>query len=211
VYGFCRSLGRVAWLRTHFPKAYNIVLTRRPYDHWRSCYLQLSEHRVPYFVLMPVQILGENQRRTPELRILAKEAGIPEPRLVDSSRGYASLLPRLPADVLLRIFLEVHALAYTHALSHADLVLSIEDFAFDENYRSKVIDEIEAATGLRLTPGDINLTRYTAPPGDVFANADLRRISTLSLKPGGAVDRTMEAVAFYSRALKADIARARRS
>jgi hypothetical protein len=208
VYGFCRSLGRAAWLRKHFPGAYNIVLTRRPYDHWRSCLQQLTEHRVPYFLLMPFQIVGENQRRIPELKKLAEEFRIPEPQF--ATRGYLPLLQRLPAEALLRIFLEVYALAYTHALSHADLVLSIEDFAAEEAYRSKTLGDIEAATGLRLSPGTINLTHYTAAPGDVFGGLDLRRISTLTSTRNGAIDRTAEAISNYGRALKADIARARR-
>lgn len=208
VYGFCRSLGRVAWLRKRFPGAYNIVLTRRPYDHWRSCLQQLTEHRVPYFLLMPLQIVGENQRRIPELKKLADEFQIPEPR--SAARGYLPLLQRLPPDALLRTFLEVYALAYTHALSHADLVLSIEDFAADEAYRSKILSDIEHATGLRISPGDIKLTHYTATPGDIFGDMDLRRISTLTAKPNGMIDRAPEAISIYSRALKADIARARR-
>lgn len=208
VYGFCRSLGRVAWLRKHFPGAYNVVLTRRPYDHWRSCLQQLTEHSVPYFLLMPIQIVGENQRRIPELKKLAEEFRIPEPQF--ATRGYLPLLQRLPVDALLRIFLEVYALAYTHALSHADLVLSIEDFAADEAYRSKTLSEIASATRLSLSPGNVNLTHYQAGPDDVFGNLDLRRLSALTTKPNGAVDRTADAISIYSRALKADIARARR-
>jgi hypothetical protein len=211
VYGFCRSLGRVGWLRKNFPDAYNIVLTRRPYDHWQSCALQLAKNRVPYFLLMPVKIVGENQRRIPELRAVARQFSIPEPQHLTGPNGYTVLLSRLPAEAILSIFLEVYALAYTHAISHADLVLSIEDFSSNDSYRAEVIDQIEAATGLRITPGDLNLTRYTAAPGDIFAQVDLRRISTLTARPGDAIDRTSDAVAAYSRALKADIGRARRS
>lgn len=209
VFGFCRSLGRAAWLKQRFPDALNIVLTRSPFDHWHSSLSQFTRHRIPYFLQMPVQIACENHSRAAELTTLARRFGLPDGRRPLPSGVYGAIVQRLPIEALLSIFIEVNALAYAHALTFADIVLSIDEFASDAAYRDQTIDRIESESGLRISPGDIGLTRYSSQQGDPFADLDLRRISALR-ESKGPVARSEDAVSLYRRMLKSDIARARK-
>jgi len=201
-FAFCRSLGRVAWLRQRFPDAWNVVLVRRPYDHWRSSLEQFAKGGVAYFLVMPLRIIAEN-RHVPELTRLAERHAIP-----DDHAAQIALLQRLPADAVLRLFFEVYALGYAHALTHADQMIEIERFVDEAEYRDASIAEIARETGIQITPGEMNLTRYAPSGRDVFSALDLDALTTLAASAGPVV-RGEEAVTRYRALLAEDSERVR--
>ena len=57
---FCRSLGRVAWMRRRFPDAMHAVVLRDPQAQWRSARQQLDMAGNRYFLVGPLLILARN-------------------------------------------------------------------------------------------------------------------------------------------------------
>ena len=57
---FCRSLGRVGWMRQHFPDAMHAVVLRDPQAQWRSARQQLANADNRYFLIGPLLILARN-------------------------------------------------------------------------------------------------------------------------------------------------------
>jgi hypothetical protein len=57
---FCRSLGRVGWMRAAFPAAIHAVVVRSPWDQWLSAWHQYVTYGNPYFVVMPFVIMSRH-------------------------------------------------------------------------------------------------------------------------------------------------------
>ena len=56
---FCRSHGRVAWMRAHFPNALHVAVLRDPVAQWNSAWRQ-AESGNPYFLAAPLAILARH-------------------------------------------------------------------------------------------------------------------------------------------------------
>jgi len=63
---FCRSMGRINFLKERFPDATNIVLHRDPFEVFRSNYFQLTEYNNNYFNSSYLLIIAYNHKKIPE-------------------------------------------------------------------------------------------------------------------------------------------------
>jgi hypothetical protein len=142
VLGFCRSLGRVPWLRQHF-SAINIVTTRKPWNRFVS----YREHRIrsgnPYFELCAfvIAVVGRNGAYGP----FFEDLPLPPP---SAEQPLGVYFETLNEEQRLRIFLRVYVLEMMIALCHADHVVDLERMTSDPDYRTEITEELRKATGL---------------------------------------------------------------
>lgn len=61
VFKFCRSSGRLPWLRNAFPRAVHAVVLRNPAAQFASGWLLNQQWSNPFFVAAPFRVLGLNQ------------------------------------------------------------------------------------------------------------------------------------------------------
>jgi hypothetical protein len=151
---FCRSLGRVAWMRAQFPDALHVVMLRDPVAQWRSARLQMERDANHYFVLAPFLILGRNAAH---------------PLLVDALRRLdVSLPPRLSGEpgVILtttwrhvqklswaeryRAFLALWAVTAVTALASGADVVDADLLTSDAAHRRDVAGLLGEAAGVHL-------------------------------------------------------------
>jgi hypothetical protein len=57
----CRTLGRVAWMRKHFPNACHIAVVRSPWGQWLSGWRIYKASGNAYFITKPLEILARYQ------------------------------------------------------------------------------------------------------------------------------------------------------
>jgi hypothetical protein len=67
---FCRSIGRVGWMRRHFPEAVHLVMLRNPALQFESARQLLLQHGNPYFLVMPFVVLARNRDHLPVAAVL---------------------------------------------------------------------------------------------------------------------------------------------
>ncbi|MET3248421.1 hypothetical protein ABIE53_005231 [Burkholderia sp. OAS925] len=61
VFKFCRSSGRLPWLRQAFPDAMHVGVLRNPASQFASGWLLNQQWRNPFFVAAPFRVLGLNR------------------------------------------------------------------------------------------------------------------------------------------------------
>jgi hypothetical protein len=140
VLGFCRSLGRVPWLRQHF-SAINIVTTRKPWNRWVSYRQQAVRDGNPYFEVCSyvIAVVGHDGPYGPFF------ADLPLPSPEQPLYAYFETLNE---EQRLRIFLRVYVLEMMIALRHADHVVDLERMTSDADYRTETTEKLRGTTGL---------------------------------------------------------------
>jgi hypothetical protein len=83
---FCRSLGRVSWMETHFPDVLHAVIVRDPQAQWRSARRQMEQNNNRYFVLAPFVILARNADH-PLLADAVARLGVKMPPILSRNLG----------------------------------------------------------------------------------------------------------------------------
>ena len=153
---FCRSLGRVAWLRANFPEALHVVVLRRPDAQWASARRQVEVHRNPFFLTMPLLTLARNAE-APIVARVCRALHVPLPRLRQPDPERTAEVCRRLVDMLSwadrhRVFLAYWMAGAISALATDSLVLDSDMLLWSAQYR----DEI--ATILRRSGLEFDLT-----------------------------------------------------
>jgi hypothetical protein len=145
VLGFCRSLGRVPWLRQHF-SAINIVTLRKPWNRWVSYRQQTIRDGNPYFEACSyvIAVFGRNGPYRP----FFEDLPLPPPSTKSNGSSLLAYFETLNEEQRLRIFLRVYVLEIMIALRHADHVVDLERMTSDADYRRTTTEELRRATGL---------------------------------------------------------------
>ncbi|MCY0878096.1 MAG: hypothetical protein OWU84_04030 [Firmicutes bacterium] len=168
VLGFCRSLGRTAWMRRHFPEAFHIVMVRNPVDQWLSGYYFHQSTHNPYFLINPVWCL-----RHPGDHPYAAAIAPTMAELMDQ--------PALPLSALYEVFLQVYAAGLITALHDADLIVDIDLLTASPTYRRAVEESLTEATGLALDFADCHIATYREETSGVdFVRVTDRVVASLS-------------------------------
>ncbi len=157
VFGFCRSLGRVAWFRQHVP-GLQVVTVRDPFDQWLSVITQRRNGN-PYFVKM-LACVREQALRRPQLAPLFSAPVLPENELDTLARDMSE------SDAL-RLFLRCYAVQTALSVPYADLVLELTRAALEPDYRAEAERELVAASGLATLRLD-DCRTPTCGPGPDF-------------------------------------------
>lgn len=168
VLGFCRSLGRSAWMKRFFPDAVHIVMIRNPVDQWLSGYNFFKSTQNPYFLMNPLWCMrhpGDNKYIKEQCERLGK----------------ALSQPSLGASMLYEIFLHVYGSGTLSALAHADLVFDIDLLSRSSLYRHSIESRLSKITGIELDFSDVRMIGHSpSEAGLDFAGITARVIEDLS-------------------------------
>jgi hypothetical protein len=156
VFGFTRSLGRLAALKRRFSGTH-IFLYRNLWTHWAS-YTAQRHAGNDYFITAMLRVLLQAQERVfaaliarPLARALAAGALPP-----DGGGDLAAALARaLPEAELFGLFMALHLYLYACAQVHADLAIDVTRLARERDYREAIGERLLAATGLPLALADV--------------------------------------------------------
>lgn len=158
VFGFCRSLGRMAALKDAYG-GLNIFLLRNLWRQWMS-YVALRKAGDCFFYdTLPLLV---NRQDDPFLAYLAGyylERVVPPPdktrlsQTIGTPRGQR-LLAALPEADMFGMFMGLHIYLYLHAQMSADVTVDTTRMARDRNYRSAIEDELRQRTHLPISFAD---------------------------------------------------------
>ena len=153
---FCRSLGRVAWMRRHFPDALHAVVLRDPQAQWRSARQQLATADNRYFLISPILILARNASH-PLVAEACVRLGVRLPSL--PAGGNLSFdqeicwrhLARLGWPDRYRSFLAYWTASAITALQDDVLAIDSDELVASEAHRTKVETAILSSLGCAVS------------------------------------------------------------
>ena len=182
---FCRSLGRVTWMRATFPEAQHIVLLRRPDAQWASARLQCEAHGNPYFVLMPLLVLARNAT-DPVVARICRVLRAPVLRLRrDTLAGDLELCQRqarqLTWEDRYRGFLAYWLAGIVSALAADVRVVDSDMLVWSQPYRTDLAATVALRSGLKLELGCDPSHTTTTPPRPLERDAAAAHRDALAL------------------------------
>jgi phage shock protein A len=169
VFGFTRSLGRLAALKRHFGGTH-IFLCRNLWTQWAS-YIGHSAAGNRYFLETMLRILLQAQDRffaaviNPYL-VRAVARGLPAP--CGNGDLAARLLDTLAEAELFGLFMALHGYLYIAAQASADLAIDATRLARERPYRETIANRLSAQTGLAIDLADVQdvaQAHWVAPDG----------------------------------------------
>ncbi|HTU71833.1 MAG TPA: hypothetical protein VMF11_16135 [Candidatus Baltobacteraceae bacterium] len=161
VFKFCRSLGRVAWMRAHFPRAFHLGIVRDPIAQWNSARRRTQSGDV-YFLAAPLAILARNQAE-PMVALTVAQFGLRLPSI--RGRDFEKVLAQsvrfvesAPAAVLYRSFLAFWLVTACKSLPYTDATIDADALARSALYRKQIERTLEPSIGL-----EVNLEQARTP------------------------------------------------
>jgi hypothetical protein len=151
---FCRSMGRMAWMRQNFPQAVHVAVLRNPASQWASARRQYARHDNPYFMAATLRTVAAN-RGAPMVERMIDALGVRLPVLAggdiaeDLAVCVADMARRTP-EAAYRVFLAFWLLAALSAAGAADMVVDTDLMALSPAYREVACRDLSALTGIAL-------------------------------------------------------------
>jgi hypothetical protein len=178
----CRTLGRVAWMRKHFPNACHIAVVRSPWGQWLSGWRIYKASGNAYFITKPLEILALHHDHPLFARAL-KALRI-SPELLSgavksvSRRGLSRVVPATTTpDIFYRAFLAFWISTTYSTLLEVQDVIDSDRLGESQAYRRETEQMILARSGLA-----IDLSNAHALPADTsvvgISGADITRWHT---------------------------------
>ena len=176
VFKFCRTLGRIAWLRRNFPDASHIFVMREPGSQWLSAWRLSREDDNPHHLLTPIRILTLHHKHPLVALVMGALRIAPSDFVLPTKHAAVRKAVRTtPAPILYRGFLAFWLLTAFLALPECDLTIETERLNSDD-YRFTVLQSIKSLTGISIDLTDAQSLRGPASANDFFgaqsANAD---------------------------------------
>jgi hypothetical protein len=152
VFKFCRSSGRLPWLRHAFPSALHAAVIRNPASQFASGWLLHQEWRNTFFVAAPLRVLGLNQREPIVKAVLdACEVRLP-PDAPTSDDAYAAVCEQYARTIegtqAYRAFIALWALCTVRMANAADIVIDIDRLGRDGIYAAERAAQCAARGGV---------------------------------------------------------------
>jgi hypothetical protein len=153
---FCRSLGRVGWMRNHFPQAAHIAVVRDPLSQWASaCRLASSGNR--YFLAAPLAILAYNDANpliaatltSLELRM----SGLKQKTFERTYAECESFVATATLQTLYRAFVAFWLVTGFSALPYADGTIDSDLLGTSPIYRKQLQRELVGMSGIDIDLG----------------------------------------------------------
>jgi hypothetical protein len=178
---FCRSLGRVAWLRRRFPEALHITVLRDPGAQWNSVRHQYEEHGNRYFLAVPFAILSRNET-DPMVREACDRLDVALPPrfgrdLKMTQDACWRHVSRLSWNDRYRGFLAFWAASNLAALRAGTALIDSPALMSDAAYRQSISHMIATASGVTVSleaepsrPAEVAPMLQNAAPGMALAN-----------------------------------------
>jgi hypothetical protein len=159
---FCRSLGRVGWMRHHFPQAAHIAVVRDPLAQWASSH-RLATNGNAYFLAAPLAILVQHAvdplvkgtLSSLGLRVCGLRRSTFKKSYPECERFVA--LASLPT--LYRSFVAFWLVAACKTLPYVDATIDSDLLTTSPAYRYQLQDDLRERSGIRL-----DLEAALAPP-----------------------------------------------
>ena len=150
---FCRSHGRVAWMREHFPNALHVAVLRDPVGQWNSAWRQ-AECGNPYFLATALAILARHLSE-PMVAQFAARLGVRLRPLRRRSfeRTYEQcerFVKASSAATLYRSYLTFWLVSACKSLPHVDTTINVGALGESISYRGNVQDVLLASTGVTV-------------------------------------------------------------
>ncbi|MGH8780199.1 hypothetical protein [Paraburkholderia sp.] len=157
---FCRSHGRMPWLKEAFPGVMHVGILRNPASQFASGWLLRQQWRNAFFVAAPFRVLGFQQSE-PIVRQVITECGVKLPPVAPTSYDtYAAACDHYAQTVegsdAYRAFIALWILGAWRMLKSADLVVDSDLLGQSPDHASELGARFRASTG--LTP-DLSATR----------------------------------------------------
>jgi hypothetical protein len=166
---FCRSVGRVGWMRRHFPDAVHVVVLRDPFTQFASAARQFVDTGNVHFLGMPSRLLALH-REMPLVALCLRhlEVALPNPadcRTADSALEAceANLRDNSPA-AWYRGFLAFWIAAAATIPDEVDLVIDSGALTRSRSYRHQCETDLARLTGRTMDFGDADDSGDTAGP-----------------------------------------------
>jgi hypothetical protein len=152
VFKFCRSSGRLPWLKHAFPAALHAAVVRNPASQFASGWLLHQEWRNAFFVAAPLRVLGLNQREPIVKAVLeACEVRLP-PDAPTSDDAYAAVCEQYARTIggieAYRAFIALWTLSALRMANAADLVVDIDRLGGEPAYAAESAQQFGARSGV---------------------------------------------------------------
>jgi hypothetical protein len=157
---FCRSQGRLPWLKSAFPRAMHAVVLRNPASQFASGWLLKQEWSNPFFVAAPFCVLGLNQAE-PVVKQVIEVCGVSLPPVAPASvEEYAAACEQYARTAeggnAYRAFVALWILCASRMVDGVDLVIDVDRLGQSPVYASELQAQFCAQTN--VTP-DFSGTR----------------------------------------------------
>jgi len=151
---FCRSLGRVGWMRRNFPEAAHIFVMRDPCSQWMSAWRLSCEDDNPHHLLSPIRVWTLHHRHPLVARVIdALRIGPDDFMLPTKHADVRRAVRSIPPHTLYRGFLAFWLLTAFLAFPECDLAIETEHLSAAD-YRVAIQQSVESLTGIPIDLGD---------------------------------------------------------
>jgi hypothetical protein len=155
---FCRSQGRVRWLRQAFPGVMHVGVLRNPASQFASGWLLKQEWNNPFFVAAPFRVLGLNQAE-PVVREIIGLCGVRLPPGAPASHdAYAAACEQfartVEGDNAYRAFVALWTLCTWRMLGHVDVMVDMDELGALPAAAPDVRAQLQAHAGVAPDLGD---------------------------------------------------------
>ena len=190
VFKFCRSQGRMPWLRSAFPDAMHVAVVRNPASQFASGWLLNQEWHNPFFVAAPFRVLGLNQTEPVVQRVIeACEVRLPPDPPV-SMEQYAAVCEQYARTAegtnAYRAFVALWILAVSRMRDDQDLVLDIDEVGQSPSYaadlRAQFIAQADVAPDFSGARNLVDETRQSATRMVGVDGGAIRAIHSAAMK-----------------------------
>jgi hypothetical protein len=151
---FCRSQGRLPWLKRSFPQVMHAVVLRNPASQFASGWL-LKQKWNPFFVAAPFRVLGLNQHE-PIVKDVIEACGVSMPSAVPASLDqYAAACEQFANTVegtnAYRAFVAMWILCSLRMVGDgaADLLIDMDRIGEPATYASEMHAQVHERTHLK--------------------------------------------------------------
>jgi hypothetical protein len=179
---FCRSLGRIGWMRRHFPDAIHVVVMRDPFAQFASSLRQFVRDGNGYFLAMPLLLLAMN-RDLPLVLRCTRHLGVELPHRppswlearIDSASCEEYLRDGTPASWY-RGFLAFWVATVAVIPQTVDLIIDGDALAHSRTYQSRRAVDLARLTGRMVDFDDAEVAGATSPSdASVMRRSDVLR------------------------------------
>lgn len=147
VLGFCKSVGRLAWIKEAFPDALHVVTLRDPVQQWISGYQFYLETKNPYFLQYFQFIMASPANNSYIQELLSRNLHVPGASQIHLAQSY-------------EMFLHIYGCTFTSAVAMADLVIDIDRMTNSTSYRGYVTDQVRMMSGLPVDFDDCHISHH---------------------------------------------------